>query len=1506
MKQLRDASFNFPSEGKVFAKVVVPTNGITRGVNTDTKGFVIEASRLKDIKTEEELVNRLRLDFGADAINASDFKLSDVRISLTKVYPDEISVAYSREFGGVRDIDIYNYPYSGSGKLTPKGEFPIDEYDVNKANTIATAEKTELSFEEFRNTPIEDVKLPNRLRDVGFANNEVSDLQKVIDKLPTKELKDKVNNEITNLLKDNTVSPETIKERILKIKEEVKNFDFKTNVPEEINTILNNPKLQDDLKNIDGAIAKKQKSLVKLNDELKTALPEKVEELKAKITKLEAEINDLTKVETHFNNTFSPKITQNLGEITAPLKLENRIAGINKLPDGELKTFLNNEIQAILNNDKLTPTRKNELIDVINKETEAFSTRQVKYQAELDELKAKFPPEKVASEIKQTEGEIKQLKELIEKNGATPDTEATLKALEKKLDGSKKIKRELDSYEKTIKTTDEVRLRDIVDSTKKSFGPPYTDPVAKKVNDLLESNPELKKVFKSPEDVNIAIRKFPSELKPEELGALKQLREAFHVVPAEGITVAKVSFPGENSTLQKFVIDPELLKTVKTPEELVDALKLDYEKSPFVKNGKPTFKLEDIQVTVGKVYPDEVKIPFSTDFVEGGRNTVIYQYPFSGNGFTTPNDGFPKPEIDLKAPINDSEVKVVKWNEFVETDSKVLAPDRVNPKAPEIKINAPEAKVNPETINETNIKPKNQEIKPKEPDGKIPTETNLESNIKPDNNNIKLEDDFNTEANLENPTEANNLDANDNSTNNVHSGKESKPNQGVKPKEPDIKPETPEVKPKVNVPEGAITDLETKLKNIPDLGEDGIAAIKKLAESPDFKANPKALDNIINAFDKAASDKTSVDILKKFLKDADPKILAEKFNNPATAEEALGLIKKLKPFFEKFGVPIAEAASKIAKGLSKALPVLGAAASGYDTIRLGKIALTGKAPDGTDFTKYPDGDPRNTPENLAKLKDLRALALFASAANGVDTVLGILEATGVGNVDFPIQLGLAGVEIALDFAIDYFREHPEKMSPEITALIKGAGIATSPIFAPALLEIYGADGMIDNVSAVTKTVGEATIGAVDAVGTAHAEVVDTTLKSVASDLNTLADVIRHPEKYATQLGKKVDEVVSEAVDLIKEFASGAGKVANKAADLLVDIASNPKKYTQIVANKALDVGKAIFKGTAMAADFAKDLITKGLMSAEQGVKYLGTAGIKFLKDGISLAGELGNKFRALATDFYNNPAKYGKLATDFMTNMKDSIINGSEKAFNFVSGLASKGISTAKQAVTDSLEALANAEKLTVDYAKYIATHPLEASQKLLQATKNTLINAAKAGQEVLNYLSDLQSRVGGALGRFEDTLVDLAKQGGTVIKEIVSKHLNVIKNRLPEILSAGANVASAVGEQLAKVLPTDKLVSLLSASKAGFATLMNLTSKYANIASQFMANVKAEFSNAWNKGTSSLVAAIEKYYDMAVEFGGAVLAKAKSMLYNVIKDIDNNIAGGWAIPDWTYSKLKP
>lgn len=158
-----------------------------------------------------------------------------------------------------------------------------------------------------------------------------------------------------------------------------------------------------------------------------------------------------------------------------------------------------------------------------------------------------------------------------------------------------------------------------------------------------------------------------------------------------------------------------------------------------------------------------------------------------------------------------------------------------------------------------------------------------------------------------------------------------------------------------------------------------------------------------------------------------PKEMEALFTSSKIAKYGLQVIEEMAAIFKKMGVPFAMAAPKIAKGLGKAIPAIGAAFSGYDAVKLGKIATTGAWGDKT----YADSD-------------VRKLAYLGAKVNTVDTVLALAEALGVGNVAFLASLGMAGVEILIDVLVDYYNEHPEALTTTARIAINAALAASGP------------------------------------------------------------------------------------------------------------------------------------------------------------------------------------------------------------------------------------------------------------------------------------------------------------------------------------------------------------------------------------------------------------------------------------------------------------------------------
>jgi hypothetical protein len=633
------------------------------------------------------------------------------------------------------------------------------------------------------------------------------------------------------------------------------------------------------------------------------------------------------------------------------------------------------------------------------------------------------------------------------------------------------------------------------------------------------------------------------------------------------------------------------------------------------------------------------------------------------------------------------------------------------------------------------------------------------------------------------------------------------------------------------------------------LDVEGKAALTKILSNEHL--DEEAFQKSLQMLEKMGAEEAQTAV--KIMQHMEPDIARRIFTNGELGSKVLSGMIKMLPALEKVGMTMAEILPKLAKGIGKVLPVAGAVVSGYDAVRLGAIAGTGKDLNGKEYK-----DP-----------DVRALALLGAGANGLDTALAVLEATGVGNIDLPVQLGLAGVEVGIDLMVEYYNDHPEKMPPELRLGIKAAALGVAvgaPFVLPgaglaataAVVNIYGLDGTIDIATELTKVMGNGALDGINKLHELQAKALDRGLEGMTDGINGLADVVRNPEKYAAQLGKSVEEVLSQATDMLMKKAGEGLDAAKQVYDVLKDVATNPGVYGQKAVDFALDTGMKIGKGiasaTVAAGTFVKDMTTKGLIAVGDGMKALyemGAQGARAAKDLMNSAlrkgGDMAQSAIDFAKDVVNNPGKYGEMAGQMAAQaavaLRDAVKAGYAKAGDALVALkdmAAHGIQSAVQGITDvvaaggamavkALEFLKDAPGNVADaigaglkaayrtgakgleVAKWVAQNPQLALQKLgaagqqaLEATRDYLVDTAKnikgkAG-EAMQYLEGLYNRTGAALGRFGDAVVDVMKHGVDVGKEIVGRYWDVIKKRGPELMSALGNLGTAGIDLMAKV----------------------------------------------------------------------------------------------------------
>ncbi len=215
------------------------------------------------------------------------------------------------------------------------------------------------------------------------------------------------------------------------------------------------------------------------------------------------------------------------------------------------------------------------------------------------------------------------------------------------------------------------------------------------------------------------------------------------------------------------------------------------------------------------------------------------------------------------------------------------------------------------------------------------------------------------------------------------------------------------------------------------------------------------------------------------------------------------------------------------KALGKALPALGAVISGYDTYRLGKIAVDGDLPG-----------------------EIRYIAGLGAGINAADTALAVTEALGIGNIGLPANLGLAAAGFAADVATHKLLQDHENgdfnPSDELRAFIGASAVLQGPPGLANLHNAFGIDGSIgvlkDTVKVGGKYAGQAAEALFDFVKDKGEEYIREVGEFVA-DL---------PGEVRDQIGGAIEGAKDLFGDAFGAFTDGLGDAVDFFGDLIPD------------------------------------------------------------------------------------------------------------------------------------------------------------------------------------------------------------------------------------------------------------------------------------------------------------------------------------------------------------------
>ncbi|GMU63344.1 MAG: hypothetical protein AMXMBFR34_51070 [Myxococcaceae bacterium] len=635
----------------------------------------------------------------------------------------------------------------------------------------------------------------------------------------------------------------------------------------------------------------------------------------------------------------------------------------------------------------------------------------------------------------------------------------------------------------------------------------------------------------------------------------------------------------------------------------------------------------------------------------------------------------------------------------------------------------------------------------------------------------------------------------------------------------------------------ALADLATKL---PEKSKDSLAKVVK-----SFDEN--ALAKLVEVGGKV--DGKAVGELLKVAEKADSKVVGKALS--ASAE-----------LLEKMGVKLTgEAALKLLKGVGKIIPVAGAAVSGVDAAKMYMEAANTKLP-----------------------PDLRFFALTAGNLNAADTVLGVIEATGVGNIDLPIQIGLGAAEVAMDIAFSTekakFEADPAgyKAPMWMKAVNVAAAAAQGPAGLAQLAGIYGPEGAAVLVQDMAKAGAKGAIKLSEMAGVGAADAAGAQMKLTAAGMHALADVIRNPSKY----GAKAKELVQNAAQQLGDLVQKGGELAKEAKQALSDAVDSLKAAGEKGLKTLSWIAQHPGEAATIAVDGIKSMIDGGIDLAKAGGKALYQKAVETLGDlkagwenlkgaarekakelistagkaidaGLKKAVELGEKAVDMVAWAATHPGEVGQLAKQKVGELLTKGGEVAKKTWDEVVKLGGQARDFAESAV----RGLRNAGEAAVDTLKYIAEHPGEAGKKALTWVGDTLTDLAKGTGEA-------------------------AKKAATAVKEFVDRRAEWAINTAKELLTDGVSSFKEVAKAW-KTNLTEGGKALLDGLKdlgdAGVDALKDL----ATIGGQLAQGAVDRLSNLAKAGSRLATDAVKKLAD----FGGEVASVAKQA-WGGLKSVTN------------------
>ena len=650
--------------------------------------------------------------------------------------------------------------------------------------------------------------------------------------------------------------------------------------------------------------------------------------------------------------------------------------------------------------------------------------------------------------------------------------------------------------------------------------------------------------------------------------------------------------------------------------------------------------------------------------------------------------------------------------------------------------------------------------------------------------------------------------------------------------DPELKEELTKVLRGLDSPAGASQLLETLSKADPKVAKELLGALgglehgalnQILTSTLGDKPAPKALANLLTAlpshqragFGKVIKDFTP-EMLNSFMKLAsksDAKTVGRVLDILSTVDsktvgKGLALTEKL---VTKLGLTVSgEVATKLLKGLTKMVPLVGAAPAAYDFYNLGAKAL----------------DPKFPPE-------LRFLAGVGAGLNGADAVMGVIEALGFTNVEAPVQIALGVAEVGLDLVLMRETERFEALAKEkkpyvapkwLDALVVGAALS-NPAGVPAMISLFGVEGSQRKIQNTAYEGGKLTIELLKGQGLLEADMVGASLKLTGDSLHLLADIVRNPEKYGEgmkNLGKAAfdklldvakahNELTNQAWDTIKGLAKDLKAQGAKGFEKLTWIAQHPGEAATIAADAMSDMMKTALRAGNEKLFTALTATLKGLNSGGQAILDVTSEVLNYTGKLMQEGGSMAKRAMDGLGWMMRNPGTVANKAKDKLIQIASSTGTYAKQAFEelyqsgkFLQNQLKQNVNQAYEGVREALDQMARKGQAGVELIAWAAKNPVTAGTYVMNKAVETLKTLATSGsglmQSAVQKLQEFGEGQSKLAKEAREAMGDLIRRGTQAGEELLTAWKTNLTEGGRAVISGFKDLGSAGAEQLAKI----------------------------------------------------------------------------------------------------------